>query len=160
VTEVAKRWHVGSWGPLGAVETLLKGAAFACAFVALAVAAGSGWERPGGAELAQTLLLALAELGLAIAVYDRVMEREITAMAFVVVNNLAHLAIVLALLAERDVAGYVTAFAGLMLAGELVKIAFLRRTAFTVRGHDPALLVAGTAGYAALYAAVLVLALA
>ena len=156
----ARRWYVGSWGPLGAVETILKGAAFACAFVAFSVAAGSGWERPADAELAQTLLLALAELGLAIAISDRVMEREITAMVFVVVNNLAHIAIVAALLGERDVGGYVVAFAALMLAGELVKIVFLRRTGFTVRGHAPALLVAGTAGYAALYAAVLVLALA
>jgi hypothetical protein len=152
-----RRWHVGDWGRLGAVETAVKGVAFLCAYLAIAGAAGSGRAARRGAVLGEVALLVLAEAGLLIAIADRWMEREITAMIFIVFNNLAHCSMIAALLTADGPGALLPAFAGLMLAGELVKIRFLRSTGFTVRGHPPALLVAGVAGYAALYGAVLVL---
>lgn len=149
-------WHVGDWGALGLLETALKAVAFACAYVAAIVADGDT-ALPGGARLAILVLLVIAEAGLVAAIGDRWLEREITAAVFVIFNNAAHLAMILAVL--RDVsAGWIAAFAVLMLAGELVKIAFLRSTGFTVRDASPSLLVRLTAGYAAIYAAIALLA--
>jgi hypothetical protein len=152
-----RQWHVGDWGRLGAIETAVKGLAFVCAYAAAALSLSSGYARPHGADLAQAVLVAVAEVGLLIAISDRWMEREITAMVFIVFNNLAHCAVLAALFTADGPGGLLIAFALFMLAGELVKIRFLRTTGFTVRGHPPGLLVAGTAAYAAIYALLAVL---
>ena len=156
--EQPRGWYRAGWGPLGLLETVLKGAAFICAYAA-ALGSDGGVDLPGGARLGILVLLIVAELGLLLAIGDRWIEREVTAAVFVVFNNVAHLAMILAVL--RGVSsGWILAFALLMLAGELVKIVFLRTTGFTVRDASTALLVRLTAGYAAIYAAVAVLATA
>jgi hypothetical protein len=140
------------------LETTVKAVAFACAYAALTVADGPT-AMPSGTRLAILILLAVAEAGLLLAIGDRWIEREITAAVFVVFNNAAHLSMMLAV--ARDVGnGWILAFALLMLAGELVKIVFLRTTGFTVRDAGTGVLVGLTAGYAAVYGAVAVLALA
>jgi hypothetical protein len=150
-------WHRGEWGALGLLETILKAVAFACAFAAL-VAADGPTALPSGARLAILILLAVAEAGLLLAIGDRWIEREVTAAVFVIFNNAAHLSMILAV--ARNVGnGWMLAFALLMLAGELVKIVFLRTTGFTVRDAGTGVLVGLTAGYAAIYGAVAVLAL-
>lgn len=153
-----REWHRGDWGPLGLLETGLKVVGFACAYAAALVADGPV-GLPSGARLAVLILLAVAELGLLAAIGDRWLEREITAAVFVVFNNAAHLAMILAVLRDVD-AAWILAFALPMLAGELVKIVFLRTTGFTVRDASSSLLIGLTAGYAAIYAAVAVLAAA
>jgi len=152
----ARVWHRDSWGPLGALETAVKAVAFACAYAA-ALAAGGPAGLPGGARLAILVLLVVAETGLLLAIGDRWIEREVTAAVFVLFNNAAHLAMIVAVL--RGVgAGWILAFALLMLSGELVKLVFLRTTGFTVRDAGTGTLVGLTAGYAAIYAAVALLA--
>lgn len=153
-----RRWHRGAWGPLGTAETLVKSAAFLAAYIAFARSLGHGRATPHGSELAEVILLGIAELGLLGAIADRIMEREITAMVFVVFNNAAHLGLIWALLAVRDAQQAVIVFAGLMLVGELVKIGFLRTTGYTVRSHGTSLVVAIVSAYAGLYAAVLLVA--
>jgi hypothetical protein len=149
-------WHRASWGPLGVLETAVKGAAFVCAYAA-ALASDGPAALPSGARLAVLVLLVIAETGLLLAIGDRWIEREVTAAVFVIFNNAAHVAMIAAVLRGVS-AGWIGAFALLMLAGELVKIVFLRTTGFTVRDASTGLLVRLTAGYAAIYAAVAVLA--
>ncbi|HYW28228.1 MAG TPA: hypothetical protein VE824_00360 [Gaiellales bacterium] len=151
-----RTWHRAGWGPLGLLETVVKSAAFVCAYGA-ALASDGPAGLPSGARLAVLVLLVIAEAGLLLAIGDRWIEREMTAAVFVIFNNAAHLAMIAALLRGVS-AGWIVAFALLMLAGELVKIVFLRTTGFTVRDASPGLLVRLTAGYAAIYAAVAVLA--
>jgi len=153
-----RRWHRASWGPLGTAETLVKSAAFLAAYAAFARSVGHGRATPHGSELAEVILLGIAELGLLGAIADRIMEREITAMVFVVFNNAAHLGLIWALLAVRDAQSAVIAFAGLMLVGELVKISFLFTTGYTVRNHSTSLVVGIVSAYAGLYAALLLVA--
>jgi len=105
-------------------------------------------------------LPAIAELGLLLAIGDRLLEREVTSAVFVVLANLGHLAMIAAVWAGTGAGAALPLFAALMLAGELIKVVFLRTTGFTVRGHSTDLLTALTAGYAAIAAAVLVLAVA
>jgi hypothetical protein len=146
------RWHRRDWGRLGLAESVLKGTAFAVAFVALARSAGSALTRPeGGARVAAVGLLVVAEAVLVAAIWDRVTEREITAMVFVLCNNLAHLSLIVALCTAYGAWWAVTPFALLMGTGELTKIAFLHSTGFTVRGHPTSLLIAGTGAFAVLY---------
>ena len=148
-------WHRADWGPLGLVETLLKGTAFLIAYAALARSLGSSWAAPTGVHRIQAVIVALAELGLATAIIDRVLEREITAFVFILFNNAAHIALLLALCTTHGADWAVAPFAALMVCGELVKIRFLRTTGFTVRDHPNRLLVGLTCVAAAIYAVLL-----
>jgi hypothetical protein len=150
-------WHRADWGPLGLLETAVKGVAFLGAYAAALTSSGPA-VLPDGSRLVVLALLVVAELGLLAAIGDRWIEHEVTAAVFVLFNNAAHLAIITAV-ARGVSTGWIVAFSLLMLAGELVKIAFLRSTGFTVRDAGTGVLVRLTAGYAAIYAAVAALAL-
>ena len=128
----AKGWHVANWSALGWLETGIKLIAFAFALPAgIAALNASGLVFPAGEKLAQFIIQALLALGLLAAIYDRLLEKEIIAAGFVVLNNLAHWGMLLALAAPS--AAPVVPFAGLMLLGDLIKLVFLRTSDFTVR---------------------------
>ena len=146
-------WHVGDWGPLGWLETVLKLAGVAVGVAALAATLGDPADGAGGARLAQVIVLGVLCLGLLAAIADRLADREIVGMVFIVAMNIGHLAMLAALLRD-DVGGHLLTFAALMLAGDLVKLVFLKTTGFTVRSVPPAavygLVGAYVAGYVAL----------
>lgn len=149
-------WHVGRWGPLGWTETALKLAGAAVGIAALAGAVGEDADAPSGARLAQVIVLAVLSLGLLAAIADRYADRELVGMAFIVAMNAGHLAMLTAL-AIHDAGGYLWAFAGLMLAGDLVKLAFLRTTGFRVRDIAPAVVYGLTLAFAGGYVALMAL---
>ena len=101
-------------------------------------------------------MLGVAEAGLVVAVRDRLIEREITAMGFVLFNNAAHLGMLYALLAKPGPGGLLSVFCALMLAGELTKIVWLRTTEFTVREMAPIVVQGIVVAYAVIYAVALV----
>jgi hypothetical protein len=144
-------WHVGDYGPLGWAETAVKAAAFVCAYVAFAHALSRNLHSPAGFRVAELALLGLAELGLLAAIGDRLIEREIGAMAFVIANNAAHLGMLYSVLAVPGPGLLLTIFCALMAGGESIKIVWLRTTGFTVREAAPVLVQGLVAGYAVLY---------
>jgi len=144
-------WHVARWGALGWIETGVKSLAFLCAYVALAQTISSGWSAPHGVRIVELVLLGAASLGLLAAIGDRLLEREIVAMVFVCFNNAAHLALLLSLLTVDGPGRLLTAFAVLMVCGELVKIRFLRATGFTVRDASASIVTGLTVAYAVVY---------
>lgn len=145
-------WHVARWGTLGWIETGVKSSAFLCAYVALASSISTGWSTPRGVRVAELVLVGIATLGLLAAIGDRLVEREIVAMVFVCFNNLAHLALLTSLVTTAGPGRLLTAFAVLMLCGELVKIRFLRSTGFTVRDTPASIVIGLTTAYAVVYA--------
>jgi hypothetical protein len=148
----AAAWHVARWGPLGRIETGVKSLAFLCAYVALASSITTGWSAPRGVRIVELLLIGIATLGLLAAIGDRLLEREVVAMVFVCFNDLAHLALLVSLVTTDGPGGLLTAFAVLMMCGELVKIRFLRSTGFTVRNAPTSIVIRLTAAYALVYA--------
>lgn len=152
-----RSWHVGRWGPLGWLETALKGGAIVCGLAAFARAVGDDLAVPSGARLAQWIVMIVLTLGLVGAIADRVAEREIVGMAFVIPNVAAHAGMTVALMGDPGPGSLLVAFAALMLAGDLVKIAFLTTTGFTVRSISPRVVVGLTTFYAASYALLLIL---
>ena len=144
-------WHVGDYGPLGWAETTVKAAAFVCAYLAFSDALSRSLHSPAGFRLAELALLGVAELGLVAAIGDRLIEREIAAMAFVVANNAAHLGMLYAVLAIPGPGLLLSLFCALMVGGELIKLVWLRTTGFTVREAAPLLVQGLVAGYALLY---------
>ncbi len=158
-TPTPKRWHVDPWPPLAWLETAIKLAALAIGIGAFvkAVSVG-GFALPDGARLAQLVVLIVLALGLVAAIFDRIVERELVAMAFVVVNNAGHWGMVAALASGWDAQGALIVFAALMLAGDLVKVAFLWRYDYRTRNAPLAAMIGLTLVYVAGYAILLLLA--
>jgi hypothetical protein len=158
MTEGSKRWHVANWHPLAWVETGVKLAAHVVAVSALVGALQrGGWAWPGGGRLAQFIVLIVLSLGLVAAIFDRLQEREIVAMAFVLINNVAHWGMVRALASPPGPGGWLTAFAALMLVGDLLKLVFLAVSDFTVRDTPRSVLYGLTLVYVVGYIVILAL---
>jgi hypothetical protein len=157
VTALPERgWHVGDYGPLGWAETGIKAVAFAIAFVALAHALDRDLVTPHGIHVFELVLLGVAELGLILAVGDRLIERELIAMGFVCVANVAHLGMLFALLAHPGPGVLLSLFCAFMFAGEVIKLRFLTTTGFRVREVAPVVVQGLVVGYAVIYAVALV----
>jgi hypothetical protein len=153
-----KKWYVASWPPLAWLETVVKLAALILGIVALVQALSSGvFTLPNGLRLAQLVILAFLSLGLVAAIFDRLAEREIVAMVFVVINNLGHWGMVIALASEPGPGWLLLVFAGLMLLGDLVKLVFLRIHDFSVRDTPKAVLYGLTSAYVVGYLVILLL---
>src|ERR1051325_971396 len=117
----ARQWHVARYPVLAWVETMIKGAAIGIGILALmnSLARGSFvWHT--GWRLVEFTGMAILSAGRMAAISARVVEREIVAMVFVILNVLAHLGIVasLVLLPQRT---YVFPFCALMAVGDMVK---------------------------------------
>jgi hypothetical protein len=154
----AEGWHVVSWPPLAWLETAIKLVAIIIGIVALAQAlSGGALGLPSGITLVQWIILVILSLGLVVAILDRLREREIVAMAFVVLNNLGHWGMVVALAAEPGPGWMLPAFAALMLFGDLVKLVFLRVHDFRVRDTPKVAWYGLTSIYVAGYLAILLL---
>ncbi len=157
-TGTPQPWHVAAWPPLAWLETVIKLIALAIGIVTLIGALSDGaFELPSGIRLGQWIVLALLSLGLVAAIADRIIEREIVAMVFVIVNNLGHWGMVIALAAVPGPGAALVAFCALMLTGDLVKVAFLRVHHYTTRDTPPAVMLGLTLFYAAGYGVILVL---
>lgn len=153
-------WHVGEWGPLGWLETVLKTAGIGVGVAALVSATTRSADGPGGARLAEVVVLGVLCLGLLAALADRYADREIVGMVFIAGMNVGHIAMLIALARDAHVGGFLVAFALLMLAGDLVKLVFLATTGFTVRSV-PRGVVYGLVGlYVVGYVALIVMELA
>jgi hypothetical protein len=155
-----KQWHIGNWTGLGWLETGIKLVAHIVAFIALIWAIqhpAIAFRFWGGIYDLQVMILGVMALGLTFAIADRYMEKETLAMIFVISNVIAHWGMVYALTfppssgsslylvnyQPQDLLGWqlLPIFAALTLLGDLVKIVFLLRTKFTVRGYSPRMLV-------------------
>ncbi len=153
-----RRWHVAQWSPLAWLETAIKLVAIVLGIVALVQALSAGsLALPGGLRLAQLVILGFLSLGLVAAIFDRLAEREIVAMAFVVLNNLGHWGMVWALASEPGPGALLLAFCALMMAGDLVKLAFLKVPDFTVRDTPRVVLFGLTSAYVVGYLVILLL---
>jgi hypothetical protein len=152
-----RTWHVGTYEPLAWAETAIKAVAFVIAYVAFVQALQRTLHSPDSIHIAELALLGVAELGLLAAVGDRLAERELIAVGFVAFNNAAHLGMLYALLAVPGPGGLVSLFCLLMLTGEIVKIAWLRTTHFTVRELSTLVVQGLVVAYATVYLAALVL---
>ena len=154
-TPAQKTWHVARWPMLAWLETIIKLAALIVGITAGIIAISDGsLTFPSGIRLAQFIILALLSLGLVGAIFDRLADKEIVAMIFVVINNLGHWGMILGLAAGS---ARLLPFAALMLLGDLVKIWFIRAHSFTVRDFAPRILYALTLFFVAGYGLLILL---
>ncbi len=155
-----KSWHVAQWAPLAWLETGIKLVALG---VGMATAVSSlispNFALPTGLQLIQFVILIFLCLGLLAAIFDRLADREIVAMGFVILNNLGHWGMVVGLTSAGISSSAIWLFAGMMLLGDLVKLWFIKVENFTVRDYPQRVLVGLTLVYIVGYTLILVLAL-
>ncbi|MBN1562832.1 MAG: hypothetical protein JXA10_03275 [Anaerolineae bacterium] len=157
-----KHWHVARWSPLAWLETTIKiiGLLIAIGALLFMLAEGRTFDFPDGVRRAQWIVLVLLALGLVAAIVDRIIEREIVAMGFVIINNLGHWGMVIALMFAPYPDGELLAFAGLMFFGDLIKLWFLYMSGFTVRNTPRAVLYGLTLVYVIGYLVIVLFGLA
>lgn len=152
-----KQWYVARWPALAWLETGIKLVALGIGIRAgvNAFAAGA-WAMPQGAGWIAAIVLIVLAVGLLAAIGDRLADREAVAMVFVILNNLGHWGMVAAFFSAAGPGGAADTFAGLMLAGDLVKIGFIRAHDFTVRDYPQRLLYILTGVYIVGYLLILI----
>lgn len=155
-----KQWHIANWSPLGWLETIVKLIAFAASFVALYNALNSGSvAAPSGLQLIRVIDLAFLALGLTAGIVDRYKQREIIAIIFILLNNVAHWGMVYALLTTPAPTTLLLIFVSLMLVGDLIKMVWLRVSSYTQDGVPQSVLYGLTSIYLVGYALILILSL-
>jgi hypothetical protein len=153
---VERTWHVGEHHPLAWAETAVKAVAFVIAYVAFAHALDRGLHSPSGIRIAELALLGVAELGIVLTIVDRIIERELIAVGFVVFNNVAHASMLYALLAIPGPGGLLSLFCAFMLGGELIKWRWLHTTRPSMRELSLMAAQAFVVAYAGVYLVALV----
>jgi hypothetical protein len=157
VTATAEHsWHIGDYHPLAWAETAVKAVAFVVAYVAFVHALDRGLHSPSGVRIAELALLGVAELGILLTIVDRVLERELIAIGFVVFNNAAHASMLYALLAIPGPGGLLSLFCALMLGGEVIKLRWLHQERPPLRQLTLMAAQAFVVAYAAIYLVALV----
>jgi len=155
-----KHWHVAPMAPLEKLETGLKVIAIiVAAVVFFQTRSSSGVVELTGTVAIQARILRIMAIGLAVAILDRLQQREVVSIVFVVFNDLAHWGMYFALASGIAPVAGVIVYCALMMTGDMAKIAFFATTDYTVRGIPKPLLLGGVAAFVVAYAVVLVLAL-
>jgi hypothetical protein len=155
-TQEPQSWYFADWPPLAWLETVIK--LFALLLAILTAYRGIqrwAFEFPSGPELAEWIIMLLLSLGLTIAIFDRIQNREIFALGFIILNNIGHWGMTYTLLTDPGPGPLLSIFAALMLLGDLVKLLFLRLHPFQVREVPKSVLYGLTAIYAIGYVAIL-----
>jgi len=147
------RWHVAKWNFLAWAETLVKMLGIGVAIYAITqpVIRAESWNLLSVVGIA---VLGILTAGIVLAIWDRLRRREIISMVFVIFNVIGHGAAVAYAILARGITPYVATFAAAMLAGDLIKIGFIRKTDFTLEGVSRGRLIGLTAIYVVGYAAV------
>jgi hypothetical protein len=157
-TASPRQWYIASYPTLAWIETVVKAFAMVIGIAALLISLLKGsFALPTGVRLAELTVMTILATGLVAAIFDRILDREIVAMVFVLFNNLAHWGIVTSILFLRDANPYLVPFCAVMAVGDMVKTIFLKAHSFQVRDIPQFILFGLTALYLAGYTIVLTL---
>jgi hypothetical protein len=145
-------WHVGSWGLWGWVETILKLVGIVAGLLAFA---GSNAAAPlvlaNNPELGAVIVLALLTLAWVGALIPRFQQREVISMVFAIINALAHVGLLIALLRSPEPRTLAIVFGVFFILGQLAKDQFLRLSGYTEGGQTTDAMVKVSRGLAAFY---------
>lgn len=157
----ARNWYVAGMSRLEKVETVLKAIAIVIALVTFVTTFQAGeLARPAGPAGTQSRILMWMAIALAVAIVDRLQQRELVSIVFVVFNDLAHWAMYLSLLSGLTASAAVIFYALFMLAGDIAKMVFFATSGYTVRGLPSVAIVGGVGLFVIGYGALIYLGLA
>ena len=124
-------WHFYNWTFLGWLETGVKVVALIIGIQTFYLSCVLQiWMIPSGIQLIQWIFLGILSLGILAAIYNRLQNKEIISMIFVLFNNLGHWGMFLALTRNAGWA-ILPIFSFLMMMGDLIKVIFLKQQHYT-----------------------------
>jgi len=119
-----KDWRCQKYGPLGWMETIVKIIAIGVAIASLSIynRASTILKKE---RIAQIVLMAIIGAALIAGIVQRVLDKELFALGFIVVHVIGHWILVLVLILSVDPGSFIFTYAFLMTLGEYIKLLFL-----------------------------------
>jgi len=152
-------WHTAKWGAWGWAETVAKLIGIAAGLAAFEISLSIGPISFGlNIRLAAFIVFVLASAGAIFQLVLRLKQRETISLIFAILNLLGHLGLLFALMHEAFPPALPVIFGGFFIAGQLIKLQFLRATGYTEEGSDSAGMLRFTAVQAGIYLVFAVLA--
>ena len=121
-----KDWRCHKYGPLGLVETLLKSAGMIVCLASVSVFDPSSERAFTALRYVVLALLIVLTLGNALFIIQRVLEKEVCAIAFGICSTLSHLLLLIIGFSSAEPGQFVFVFGVLYLFGDIVKLCFLK----------------------------------
>lgn len=151
-------WHVAHWGSLGWAETAVKGLALTPVIIEavarpVASDAGLGWSVPSDHRLPFWMIVLVAA-GYVGTLVDRVVDREIISLVFVIVTLIGYWSVVWLAGLPPWPASLIRWFAVLVAVGEVLKVAYFVTTGARVRRLPRSLPIAMTSMSAGVHIAI------
>jgi len=147
------RWHMAKWHFLAWAEMLVKLIAVGIAIYAMTLPSVRAAALNIGSVIGVAILGVLSIARLA-AIWDRLRRREIMSTILAPISCIGHGAALANAVVSRGIVPTVATFAAVMLASDLIRIAFIRKTGFTLDGVSRERLIGMTVIYAIGYAAI------
>ncbi|MBK8137955.1 MAG: hypothetical protein IPK52_19430 [Chloroflexi bacterium] len=135
----SRGWHFANYGLLGWLETAIKSVGIALGIAAFAAASSDLPLIIGGNPRLGAVILAVLMILLCLAaIAARLQLKDIFAMIYAVANLIGHLALIVALLRAPTQTTLPILFGLAYLAGDAVKLYWLRVSGYTEGGMDAA----------------------
>lgn len=122
-----ENWHLENWHLLGWIETIIKSLAIIIGIYVFFL----GIKQPNflninNLPLIQLVIFLILSLGLLFAIINRYQKKDIISMVFILFNNWAHWGLLYAIFKGVNIK-FLYSFVLLMLAGDIVKLVFLKK---------------------------------
>jgi|AntDeeMinimDraft_5_1070356.scaffolds.fasta_scaffold07599_2 hypothetical protein len=132
-----KNWHIENWQLLGWVETFIKSLAILIGIYAFFL----GIKQPEFLDInslpyIQLVIFLILSIGLLVGIVNRYQKKDIISMVFILFNNLGHWGLLYAIFKGVNIK-FLYSFVLLMLAGDLVKLVFLKKYNYSESNISP-----------------------
>ncbi len=130
---VNKNWHFENWHLLGWIETVIKILAIFIGIYSFFL----GIKQPeflniNNLPFIPLVIFLILSLGLLLAIFNRYQKKDIISMVFILFNNWGHWGLLYAIYKGINVK-FLYSFVLLMLAGDLVKLVFIKKHNYSER---------------------------
>eukprot|EP01118_Nematostelium_gracile_P012715 TRINITY_DN4688_c0_g1_i1.p1 TRINITY_DN4688_c0_g1~~TRINITY_DN4688_c0_g1_i1.p1 ORF type:complete len:189 (+),score=33.36 TRINITY_DN4688_c0_g1_i1:64-567(+) len=117
-------WRCQKYGPLGWMETLVKLIAIGVGFASLSIY-NNKKRTFVKARIAQIVLLAIIGVMYVAMFVQRIFDKELFAIGFMVLQIFSHWIVVIVLILSKEPGHFIFTYVFLMIMGEYIKIMFL-----------------------------------
>jgi len=119
-----KDWRCQRYGPLGWMETLVKVIGICVGIASLSIY-NRAQRTLRTTRIVQIVFMAIAGAVLVGMIIQRVLDKELFALGFIVIHVIGHWIMVLILILSKDPGAFIFTYAFLMVLGEFIKVCFL-----------------------------------
>ena len=119
-----KDWRCQKYGPLGWMETIIKLIGIGVGIASLSIYNNEDRILPT-TRIAQIVLMAITGAALIAQIVQRVLDKELFALGFIVLHVFGHWIMTIVLILSKDPGSFLFTYVFLMVLGEYIKLMFL-----------------------------------